>query len=324
MKTLKARRVPALVDSRDARLLLEHARAWARRGLLAPGALDTLEAEYGSAAVAADGTPGVGLAILYALAGVLLGAACVAVPTLLHSKESEVPWWLLGFGLPVLAAGLLLWRKGGSPGLVDALLIGCLVPLTVLGLPDKQMGQWLAPISLAVAIVVTWLPRASATAPVIGSIAIFAAAGILTHRLFGDFFDSQAASWTWLALAFVQFAATLAFARGRPWRPAVLALLCVGVVIPFVLGLDRALPSHSPRFYELMVGGLELALLMLGLGLRERGVVLGAAIVVAIDAIAYAFETNVILGIVVLLGVATALVLLAGSLKRLVQPRASR
>lgn len=304
------------MDARDARLVLAEARRWAERGLVSPTALEVLEREYGAqaSADARDG-PGIGLAILYVLAGVLLGAACVAVPVLLHAGDPVAPWWLLGLGLAVLAVGIAAWRLRVPAGIVDALLVGSLAPLTFMGLPNEGLGKVLSPVSLVAALAVTWLRRASPTAAVVGSIAVFASSGVVSHRLVGDWFDSQSSAWLWLALGLAQMAATLVVAP-RSWRPAAAALLCVGVVIPFVLGLDKALPSHNARFYELFVGAFELALLLVGLGLRERGLILGAAVVVAIDAIAYAFETNVVLGIAVLLGVAVLLILLASTLKR--------
>jgi hypothetical protein len=306
------------MDPRDAALVLDEARKWAGRGLLSSTALEVLEREYGTDA-AREGPspdrPGVGLSILYALAGVLLGAACVAVPVLLHSPETVIPWWMLGLGLPLLAAGIVWSRFDGPSGIVDALLIGSLVPLTIMGLPNDNLGRYLAPVSLVAALAVTWLRRDAPAVPILGSIATFASAGILSHRLMGNFFDTQAGSWLWLGLGLVQMAATLLIAP-RPWRTPVAALLCAGLVIPFVLGLDRALPSHDARFYELLVGAFELGILLIGLGIRERGLVLGAAVVIAIDAIAYAFETNVLLGIGVLLGVAVLLIVLASTLKR--------
>lgn len=311
------------MDARDARRLLDAARSWADRGLLPQESLATIERELSPRAVAATPTapaaesPSIGLAILYALAGVLLGAACIAVPILLKVGDRTVPWWLLGLGLPVLAAGLLLWRRGGPTGIVDALLVGALVPLTFMGTPDRSIGQWLSVASLACALSVVVLPRTSPTVPVVASVALFLSGGILAQAMLDRLQDTQASAWLWLALGLAQLAGTLAFAARKPWRAAVLALLCVGTVVPFVFAVDRSLPfgGHG-RTDELLVGAFELALLCVGLAVRQRGLVLGAALVVAVDAILYAFATNVLLGIAVLLGVAVALVLLASTLKR--------
>jgi hypothetical protein len=309
------------MDARDARLLLDAARSWSERGLLPRESLAVLDRELSPRAVAPlpaqEEGPGIGLSILYALAGVLLGAACIALPILLKVGDHAVPWWCLGLGLPVLALGLLLWRKGGPAGIVDALLVGALVPLVAMGLPDRAIGQWLSILSFACALLVVALPRASPTVPVVASVALFLSGGILAHSLLDRFRDTQASAWLWLALGLAQMAGTLAFAARKPWRAAVLALLCVGLVAPFVLAVDRALPfGDHVRADELLVGAFELALLCVGLALRQRGLVLGAALVVAVDAIAFAFATNVLLGILVLLGVAVALILLASTLKR--------
>lgn len=106
------------MDARDARLVLDEARGWARRGLLTPEGLRVVEAEYGAMA-ATDGSerdsPGGGLAVLYALAGILIGAACVAVPILLDAGEEVVGVWLVGLGSPLLAAGVVLWRRTAPP-----------------------------------------------------------------------------------------------------------------------------------------------------------------------------------------------------------------
>lgn len=319
------------MDPRDARLVLREARSWHARGLLTADALAAIEAEYAAAAAGAGpetaaGTaerPGLGLSILYALAGILLGAACVAVPVLLHVAESWVGLWLLALGLPLLAVGLVLWRGKAPAGIVDAVLIGSLVPLAFMGAPGDSLGKWLAPLGLVLSVAVAWLPRRSPTVPVVASAAAYACTGLLAHQWFrepGFLFDefSNVGEWVWLLLTLAQLAATLLVGRrlGLPWRLPVSALLCIGVVVPFVLVLDSALPSHPSRFYELLVGAFELALLAIGLGLRERGLVLGAALVVAGDAIVYAFDLNVLLGIVVLLAVAAALIALATVLKR--------
>lgn len=316
------------MDSRDARLVLHEARDWARRGLLTPQALRTVEAEYGPSAAATPeerDAPGGGLAVLYALAGVLVGAACVAVPILLDADEDVVGLWLVGLGAPLLAAGLVLWMRGGPAGITDALLIGSLVPLTFMGAPSDELGPFLAPLSLLAAVAVTWLPRPSPTVPILGSVATFAASGILVYQWFGnsDFslFDA-AGDWAWFSLVALQLAATIVGGRmlAKPWRIPVSALLCVGLVVPFIFVLEEAFPSHNSHFYELAVGGFELALLGIGLALRERGLVLGGAVVVAGDAIVFAFDIDVLLGIVVLIGVAIALVALATMLKRRPRP----
>jgi hypothetical protein len=312
------------MDPRDARLVLREARSWRDRGLLAPEAFAAIEADYAAAAAQAEpDRPGIGLAILYALAGVLLGAACIAVPVLLDVAESWVGLWLLALGAPLLALGLALWRTRTPAGIVDALLIGSLVPLSVMAAPGDSLGKWLAPLALLAAAAVTWLPRASPTVPVVASVGAFAAGGILAHQWFrkpGFLFDefSTAGEWLWLLLTLAQLAATVAVGRVRrlPWRLPVSALLCVGVVAPFVLVLDSALPSHPTRFYELLVGLFELGLVGVGLGLRERGLVLGGALVVAGDAIAFAFDINVLVGIAVLLAAAAGLVALATLLRR--------
>jgi hypothetical protein len=313
------------MDPRDARLVLEEARGWARRGLLSPEALETIEFEYGAMAdlkAEEQDRPAVGLSILYALAGILVGSAALAVPILLKVPESTMPWWLLGLGLPLLAAGLWLWRSSGPVGIVDALLIASLLPLTILGLPNDTLGHWLPPISLAAAFLVAWLHRPSTTAPIVGQVAIFASIGIACNQMLGDVFDDGFVSWIWLVLGLGQLASVVllrTWGSPLPWRTVVAALLCIGVVLPFVLGLDHALPSRSPRTYELLVGVFELALLFIGLGVRERGMVLGASIVVAGDAIVFAFDVNVLLGIVTLLGVAVLLILLATTLRRFVR-----
>lgn len=312
------------MDPRDARLILREARAWRDRGLLTPEALATLEAEYAPAASLAESErPGIGLAILHALAGVLLGAACIAVPVLLDVTESWIGLWLLALGAPVLVLGLALWRSKTPPGIVDALLVGSLVPLAVMGAPGDSLGKWLAPLALLAAVAVTWLPRASPTVPVVGSVATYAATGILAHQWFrepGFFFDefSTTGDWAWLLLTLAQLAATLVVGRtrGLGWRLPVSALLCVGLVVPFVLVLDSALPSQPSRVYELLVGLFELALVGVGLGLRERGLVLGGALVVAGDAIVFAFDINVLVGIAVLLAAAVGLIALATVLRR--------
>jgi hypothetical protein len=312
------------MDARDARLVLREARGWHARGLLTTETLATLEAEYGPAAAAPEAErPALGLAVLYALAGILLGAACVAVPVLLRVRGSAAGPWMLALGLPLLAVGLGMRARKAPAGLVDAALIGSLVPLTAMGGPDVALGRWLAPIGLAAALAATWLRRGSATVPVVGSVAVFVTCGILSHQWFPDGRDAfggfgRGGEWLWLLLTLAQMGATLAVGRrlGLAWRGPVSALLCAGAVVPFVLVLDGGLPSHPARFYELWVGAFELALLAAGLALRERGLVLGAALVVAGDAIAFAFDLNVLFGIVVLLAVAAALLALAALLKR--------
>jgi hypothetical protein len=312
------------MDPRDARVVLQEARRWRARGLLTAEAYTAIEAEYAADAEAGGAEPqGLGIAILYALAGVLVGAACVAVPILLEVADDWIGLWLLALGAPLLALGLLLWVRGAPPGIVDALLVGSLVPLTFMGAPSDTAGRWLAPVGLAAAVALTWLPRASPTLPILASAATFAAAGILSFQWFEEpgflwpGLDTLG-TWTWMLLTLAQLAATVLVgrAKGLPWRLPVSALLCVGAVAPFVLLLEDVVTSEPAHFYELMVGLFELSLLTIGLGLRERGLVLGGALVVAADAIVFAFQVDVLFGILVLVAVAVALVLLATLLKR--------
>lgn len=314
------------MDSRDARIALREARRWAARGLLPPQSLEVLEKEYAGAIDKDDDAPSIGLSILYGLAGILLGAACVAVIVLFEVDDNAAPWILAGLGVPLLAAGLLLWQTRKFDGITDALLVGSLVPLSAMALPDELAGKILAPFGLAAAVLVTWLPRKSHTVPLMGTIATFACSGILSYQYFRDtgfFFDelSEPGVYLWFSLALAQLAAVLVAGRAleRPWRTLASSLLCVGLVLPFVLMTNDLFPNHDTRFYELLVGAFELVILLIGLGVRERGLVLGAALVIAGDAIVFAFDISKYFGLVVLIGLAVALVALAGTLKKLLR-----
>ncbi len=312
--------------SPDDRRLLEAARSWNQEGLLAPGALATLETRFANGATQGPDSLGNGALALFALGGALVGAALITVVTVTDLRRDLASLLLAPLGVLLAAFGIALPRlvKLGQ-GIEEVLLVaGCVALGAGLFAAPQAAGYdaafvtlpVIAPLAAVAFGVLPFLVRARSAAPSL-AVALFAIASYRTLSLAGRrdafIFDELATN---LQLAWMAVLAGMALliwfgARNAPWRPLALGASIVALVAPLVLLLGDALSLRS-EFAELVVGLFFGGILAAALWQRERTVILASALVIAGDAVVFGFDAGGAgLGVIVLLAVAGGLVAVA-------------
>jgi hypothetical protein len=319
------------MDRREAALALELARRWTREGLMPPASLAALEARHrADAERAADPhAESFGSGVLYALGGILLGCAVFAFYVLLQDNgaftyeqgESVAPWLFLAWGALCSAGAFAIDQVARRPRLGDAFHIAALVAVTASGFPDADR-LYLGFVAMAFAAGVLWYRRERFLVPFLAITALNVA---LVSVLFGRvarLADEEAAFtiWFWYAVAQLPLLAVASRKTRWPWPNMSLAaatLLVAGSFLGYYFDvLEEVLPDF-PGDAEVFVAMLMGAALAAGLALREKGMVLAAALAIAIDAIVFAFDVGELVGgLLALLAVAGLLIWQAGSLRR--------
>lgn len=312
------------MDARDAALVLGEARRWAQRGLLSPAALEEVEREYGAQAASRSEGPTLPQAVLFSLAGVLLAAACIAFTFLSHLSEPSTAWTLAVCALAAAGIGAALRLRFPGQPWGDALLVTGLVCAGFAMMPDDAAGRVLVWLALALALAAPWLAGVWSPVPI-------AAVGVFTWGLYratslflgrGSFFFDQPNDlgvevWVSIQALYTVGLVGLRWARLRWWSSAAGAA-SIALVVPVALFTDQVVHPRADGVAELVVALPEFALLALGIGLRSRELVICPALVIAVDAIVFAFDVGGVgFGVVALLAVAGGLVALAGLMRRI-------
>lgn len=315
------------MDRREARLALDLARQWAAEKLLPPASLQALEARYANDARQDPNAESFGSGVLYGLGGVLLGAAAFALLVLLEDNgiianlTDTAPWILLGWGLACFGFALLLDLVAHKPRLGDALHVAALVAVTAAGFPraeDLPLGFF----AMAFAAGILAYRRTRFLVPFLAIVAInIAYASILFGRL-ARAANEDAAFLFWFVWAALQLPFLVAASKRTAWpwptfSLAAATLLLAGTFLGFYFDVVEEVFNGFAGDAEVFLAGLMGLALAAGLVLREKGMVLAAALVVAIDAIVFAFDVGQIIGgLVAILAVAGLLIWQAGSLRR--------
>jgi hypothetical protein len=317
------------MDRREARLALDLARQWAREGLLPQASLQAIEQRHAGDVVEDPDRESFGASVLYALGGVLLGCAVFAFMVLLQdnadlsyeSAEDVAPWLFLGWGILCGAGAFALDLLLRKPRLGDALHVAALVAITASGFPhaeDLPLGF----LAVLYAGAIVWYRRGRFLVPFLALVALNVA---ITSILFGRVAraaDEELAFGLWFAFALVQVP-SLAYASRRtawPWPTFSLAaatLLLGGTFVGWYLDVADDFIGGFDGDAEVYLALLMGSALGAGLYLREKGLVLAAALVIAIDAVVFAFDVGeVVGGLVAILAVAALLIWQAGNLRR--------
>lgn len=315
------------MDRRDARIAIDLARQWAREGLLPPESLAAIEARHAADAVEDPDRESFGASVLYGLGGVLLGCAVFAFLVLLQDNagwdfqrvEDVSPWLFLAWGIVCSAAAFSVDLVAKRPRLGDALHVAALVAVTASGFPRAD-ELYLGFLAVAFAAGITYYRRARFMVPFLAIVALNAAVASILFGRIGASGDTDVAFTIWFAYALVQVAILTAASRMTqwPWPTFTLAaatLLLAGSFIGFWSDMVewRPFDGHLEVFLALLMG----ATLAIGLVLREKGLVLASALVIAIDAVVFAFDVGeVIGGLLAILAVAGLLIWQAGALRR--------
>lgn len=282
----------------------------------------TAAGETGSAGRGADWLS----SLLYGTAGVLLGAAALSL-ILVGIDPAEPRGWLVATGVLLVGAGLLLVRiVRARRFLGEAVLAAALVPLSAAGVGDPGA---LLPLSAAFGIGVplgylVW-ERSQPFLPVLSVIAFSFAAGAHSLHLAREAgWGSGTGSFVWAgsALALAMIALALDRRRGEGEGVAHVALSVIALGIALVVMFGEGLDLSDSVTMELLLGGMMAIVLLAGVVLRHRGLVLGASIVLGVDAIVFAFDVGgVWLGVGVLVTLAALMVWQAESLKQWIPGR---
>ncbi len=316
------------MDRREARTALRLAREWKDEGILPESSLTALEERYGAAAAKAETEP-FGTTILYGLGGILLGSAVLALFVLLlendiisdRSSDEVAPWMFLAWGAVCGGAAFAFDKVLRKPAVGDAFHAAALVAVTAAAFPKADdWPLWL--LSMAYGLAITAYRRTRFMVPLLGLVAFNVAAAAFVWGYLERRQTEEIAFGSWFAIAALQMVALAAVGRLRrqSWSGTALGLSTLLMAGTFLGYYFDAIDEKVADFQgdaEIFLAALMGAAMAAGLALREKGMVVAAALVIAIDAIVFSFDVGeVIGGLVSILAVAGLLIWQAGNLRK--------
>ena len=313
------------MDARDERLALDLARQWTREGLMPPASLAALEARHAKASD--PDRESFGASVLYALGGILLGSAVFALLMLLTENgvvsyarsEDVAPWMFLAWGAVCFLGAFALDRVARKPRLGDALHVAALVAVTAAGVPDAD-DLPLGFLACAFALAVAWYRRDRFMVPFLAVVALNVSVAVILFSRFGQFGVEHVAFTLWFLYSLLQLLGLAVAAKRTAWPwPSFTLAAATGLVAGTFVGFWADNVDWRPvdGTIEVVLALLMGAILAAGLWLREKGMVLAAALAIAIDSIVFAFDVGELVGgLVAILAVAGLLIWQAGSLRR--------
>ena len=314
------------MDPKAAVEALRLARQWNREGMVSETNLRKIEARYASAASAAPGES-FGTSVLYGLGGILLGSAVFAFLFLLDDNgliedtEAVAPWLFLGWGALLAAAAFGIDLGLRRPSLGDAFHVAALVAIAAAAFPRAEELP-LGLVGMAYALAVVAYRRAHFMVPFLALVAFNVALVPFLFEFFEEPSGEEVALTLWFIAAGLQLGGLVLISRLAqwPWPTLSLAsatLLFAGTFLGFYFDVVDSEVQGFEGDVEIYLAALMGAVLAAGLALREKGMVLASAFVIAVDAIVFAFDVGeVVGGLLSLLAVAGLLIWQAGSLRR--------
>ncbi len=296
-------------------MALREARRWNQAGLVDDDALAAIEASYRVDASRPDGSRSAGATAVYGLAGILLGAAALAFVMLIDVSETagSLIWLGIGLAAAAVAAALVAAKQND---LADALFLAALIPLTAMSAPQTSVGDALSIVSVLAPLALLAARLGRVLPPIAATIAFIVATGFAVDKL-SLTGPAGELLWAGLATGWLVLLSLINVVKRDTLPSVALALAVVGLTPSYIMYLFEGFDPSFRGGTELMLGIPMLGILIAGLGLRERGIVLGAAIVLAADAIVFAFDVGGLgLGLSVLIGTAIALLVLAATVLR--------
>lgn len=316
------------MDRREARLALDLARQWHSEGLMPATSLKTLEQRHPAGAGDEDTDTGesFGASVLYGLGGVLLGAAVFALLVLLQDNgaitdiDLVAPWLFLAWGIVCCGAAFAIDIVAKRPNLADSFHVAALVAVTASGFPraDELPLGFLA---VAFAMGILWYRRTRFMVPFLALTALnVAIASIVFGRL--ERSSDEVAFTVWFTYAVIQLVWLVIIGRMAKWPWPTTSLAAATLLLAGTF-LGLWFDVISERFVgfqgdiEVFLAILMGAVMVAGLVFKEKGMVLAAALVLAIDSVVFAFDVGQLLGgLVAILAVAALLIWQAGNLRR--------
>lgn len=285
---------------------------WVREGIVTPEQAERIRARH----PLVEPGPGAVATLLYAAAGVLLGAAGIALVAVgLEPEDVQLPFTLIA--LAFLGAAFVVHFALRKPLLGDALLVASMAPAVAAGFGDVEAYTLLGVV--VPAGLLSWR-RGTFVAP-LGVIAFSIGAAIASFQWTEAFAprNTDVATVPWAILETLLLVAVVALDRLLPEgrddiASAGLAVVGLAVSLVFLFGEGLDLESEA---IELTLGAVVLVVAAIGAWMRHRGVVLGATVALAVDAIVFGFDVGgVFTGTITLLAVAALLIWQAELVKR--------
>lgn len=291
---------------REAQVILDQVRFWEAEGIITEEQAEALRERYRVAAETPETTTGThaGVVILQALGGLLLGAAVIAFTVFIDPGETVVAWILTTIGVPLLAAGLFVASRGNELG--DIGTVAALVPLTFTAAMADDNALFFA-VPILAPLMAAGMRIHAPYVPALCAIAFATGSGIAIGVIGWDL-----ATWLGLlVLATVGSVLPVTLRAKGAWHAAtaflVVAVAIAALITYFDTGIDWG-RGGAQLFIALFMG----VALTAGVLLRHRGLILGAAIALAVDAVAFAFDVGGLVGgTLTLLIVAGALIAFA-------------
>lgn len=249
--------------------------------------------------------------LLYGTAAVLLGAAAIALVFVGLDPDPKQPYLAVVGGV-LAAAGLgVALAMPEQELLADALLAAALAPFAVAAFgPDAEAGASLlyGTIGMAVPAAYVLVRREGAFLPTLSVIGFTAAAAGTAFNVFdGD--SAQTLFWVLAQLVLVLGLLGIDRLLRSEDASTPVALAVLGFGGSLVPWLAEGVDVGSSETIELLLGGAMIAVLGAGIALRHRGLVVGAAVGLCVDAIVFAFDVGgVLLGSGLLVALAVVLI----------------
>ncbi len=295
--------------------LAEEAPAWVEEDIVTEDQAQQLLDRYDVQAQPREDEDSQGWAshLLYGTAGALLGAAALAF-VLVGLDPAEPRWPLLVTGLALLSIGVLLELTLPSRSLLaQACLAASVIPMAASVIDASfELGMWTT--MAAAAGLIVW-QRGSRFVPTFAVVAYAVASGAGTFELVAD--EAQAA-WIWSGLVAAMGIGVVLVDRLMREEDGVahMALAVAALAISLLPVFFESMDIDDSVNVELALGGVMALVLTAGIGLKHRGVVVGSAVVLTIDAIVFAFDVGgAFLGTGVLLALAAVMIWQAEMLK---------
>lgn len=287
---------------------------WVEEGLVSEDQADDILDRYGT-----EAAPGAGGLVedlasdgfepaLYGTAAVLAGAAAIAFVLVgLDPPDPGVP--LAGLGLVMAGLGAAVHVAAPEADRVaDVLLAASLVPMAAAAFPVADEA-WLPRIPGILAPVVLLSVRHERSW--VRTLSVVAFPFAVAGAAFSQFAEPEPAAWFFLALQSLLLASLVARDRlveGRD-HPATVGLGVAGLAVAVGFFLEIVVDVGGSEQLELALGAAMIALILAGLAIAHRGIVAGAGLVLAGDAVVFAFDVGGTFGgTLLLLGLAVFLV----------------
>lgn len=328
----------------DPEILAAEVGAWVHDGLLSSDQAARILARYrdggdGSTPLPssspAPATQGAVASVLYGVASVLLGASGLTFVLVLSPRADPDPFhfFALGVGLGLLGFGLRAWAKGPGPrprfpdAIWQTVLTGALLPISAAALAaadDPTALPFAGAALIAALALLRGLRRVHFTSPIaVAAAAVVAALGVGVWVGQGDLqFWAIAGAHLFLVGLTVRI---LGGAEGSGNRmtggelggahPVSVALAVGAFAVSLWAAVNQIFGFRGAEWSLLAVGAVMAGGALLGLRLRELGLVLGSGVALAVCGIGFAFTVGgLLVGTGVLTATAILLIWKAGSL----------